>query len=215
MNLRIKHSGFTWLCSSALLALAAAGTAGADELTGPALVSALHRGGYVLVLHHASSPFQKPDKAAADGGNVHMERQLDDAGKQTSIAMGKAIEALDIPIGDVQSSRTFRALQTAKYVGLRNPKPVAELTEGAQGMAADTNKARAAWLRHAVARAPRPGTNTVLITHTPNMVAAFGEQAKGIKAGETMVFHPDGKGGASLIARVPIDVWPQLAAAQR
>jgi phosphohistidine phosphatase SixA len=215
MNARINLLGSKWLWSNALLALAAAGPAGAEQLTGSALVSALQHGGYVLVLHHASSPFEKPGKAAADPDNVNMERQLDEAGKQTSTAMGKAIETLGIPIGDVQSSRTFRAMQTAKYAGLRNPRPVSELTEGKQGMAADKDKARAAWLRHAVARAPRPGTNTVLITHTPNMVAAFGEEAKGIKAGETMVFHPDGNGGTSLVARVTIDKWPQLAAAQR
>ena len=65
------------------------------------------------------------------------------------------------------------------------------------------------------ATVPRAGTNTVLITHTPNITAAFGDKAKDIKAGETMVFQPDGKGGTSLVARVTIDEWPKLAAAQR
>jgi hypothetical protein len=26
-----------------------------------------------------------------------------------------------------------------------------------------------------------------------------------------MVFHPDGKGGADLVARVKVDDWPRLA----
>jgi phosphohistidine phosphatase SixA len=198
-----------------MLALAATGPVGAQKLAGSALVSALRQGGYVLVLRHASSPFETPDKSAADPDNVKLERQLDATGKETSTAMGKAIETLRIPIGEVESSDTFRALQTAKYADLPQPTPVAELTEGTQGMSADTNKARAAWLTHAATVAPRAGTNTVLITHTPNMTAAFGEQAKGIKAGEAMVFQPDGKGGTSLVARVTIEEWPQLAAAQR
>ena len=204
-----------WLCLSATLAFAATGPARSDELAGSTLVSALRHGGYVLVLRHASSPFEVPDKSAADPDNVNLERQLDAAGKETSTAMGKAIKTLGIPIGEVDSSQTFRALQTAKYADLPHPMPVAELSEGKQGMAADADKARAAWLTHAAASVPRAGTNTVLITHTPNMMAAFGDKAKDIKAGEAMVFHPDGKGGTSLAARVTIDEWPQLAATQR
>jgi phosphohistidine phosphatase SixA len=198
-----------------MLALAPTRPADADELAGPALVKALRHGGYVLVMRHASSPFEVPDTPAADPENVNFERQLDAAGKDTSTSMGKALKTLGIPIGEVDSSQTFRALQTAKYADLPQPKPVAELTEGGQGMTADANKARAAWLTHAAATVPRAGTNTVLITHTPNITAAFGDKAKDIKAGETMVFQPDGKGGTSLVARVTIDEWPKLAAAQR
>ena len=198
-----------------MLALAATGSVGAEQLAGSALVNALRHGGYVLVMRHASSPFQAPDKSAADPDNPKLERQLDEAGKETATAMGKAIKTLGIPIGDVESSETFRALQTVKYADFPHPTPVAELTEGNQAMAADTNKAHAAWLTHAATSAPRAGTNTMLITHTPNITAAFGEEAKDIKAGEALVFHPDGKGGTSLVARITIDDWPQLAAAQR
>jgi len=68
------------LCLSAMLALAAIGSARAAELAGSALVSALRHGGYVLVLRHASSPFELPDKSAADPANVNLERQLDATG---------------------------------------------------------------------------------------------------------------------------------------
>ena len=215
MSVAARSPSANWLYVSATVAFAWIGSARAAELSGSALVSALRHGGYVLVMRHASSPFETPDKSAAEPDNVTLERQLDAAGKETAAAMGKAIKSLGIPIGEVDSSDTFRALQTAKLADLSHPKPVAELTEGKQGMSADADKARAAWLTHAAASAPRAGTNTVLITHTPNLMAAFGEKAKDIKAGETMVFQPDGKGGASLLARVPIDEWPRLAAAQR
>lgn len=210
-----KHLRFTGPWLSAMLVLSATGAAGAEQLAGSALVSALRHGGYVLVMRHASSPFQAPDKSAADPDNINLERQLDATGKETATAMGKAIKTLGIPIGEVESSEAFRALQTVKYADLPYAKPVAELTEGNQAMTADTNKAHAAWLTHATTSAPRAGTNTMLITHTPNMTAAFGEEAKDIKAGEAMVFHPDGKGGTSLVARITIDEWPQLAAALR
>jgi phosphohistidine phosphatase SixA len=213
--LRLRPLVAALLGLSALLALALPGPARADQLAGAALVNALRHGGYVLAMRHASSPFEVPDKSAADPDNVKLERQLDAAGKETSTAMGKALKALRIPIGEVASSQTFRALQTVKYADLPHATPVAELTEGAQGMTADENKAHAAWLTHAAASVPRAGTNTVLITHTPNLMAAFGDKAKDIKAGEAMVFQPDGKGGTSLVARVTIDEWPQLAATQK
>ena len=215
MRINARRLSSTSLCLGVIMTLAVTGPTCADELADSALVAALRHGGYVLVLRHASSPFETPDKSAADPDNVNVERQLDAAGKETATAMGKAIKTLGIPIGTVDSSQTFRALQTAKYADLPHPTPIAELTEGKQGMSADADKARAAWLTHAAASMPRAGTNTVLITHTPNMMAAFGERAKDIKAGEAMVFRPDGKGGTSLVARVKIDEWPQLAAAQR
>src|SRR5262245_7142162 len=150
-----RRLGFRWAFLSAMLALGPTVSACADELAGSALVSALRHGGYVLVLRHASSPFEVPDKSAADPDNVNLERQLDTAGKKTSSAMWRALKTLGIPIGEVDSSQTFRALQTVKYAELPHPMPVAELTEGAQGMTADANKARAAWLTHAVASVPR------------------------------------------------------------
>src|SRR5262252_5540857 len=149
MRMDARPLRFSWACLSAMLALGPTVPARAAELAGSALVSALRHGGYVLVLRHASSPFEAPDKSAADPENVSLERQLDAAGKETSTAMGKALKTLGIPIGEVDSSQTFRALQTAKYADLPHPMPVAELTEGAQGMTADANKARAAWLMRA------------------------------------------------------------------
>ncbi|HUO67280.1 MAG TPA: histidine phosphatase family protein, partial [Gammaproteobacteria bacterium] len=100
----------SWLYLSALLAVAPIGLARADELAGSALVSALRHGGYVLAMRHASSPFETPDKSAADPGNANLERQLDATGKETATAMGKAIKTLGIRIGEVDSSDTFRAL---------------------------------------------------------------------------------------------------------
>jgi len=70
----------------------------------------------------------------------------------------------------------------------------------------------AAWLRDKVFEAPPGGTNTVIVTHMPNIVAAFGQAASAIVDGETMVFRPDGRGGAELVARVKVEDWPVLAA---
>src|SRR5712691_9472197 len=41
-----------------------------QQLSGGALVSALRQGGYVLVMRHASSPQQPPDKQSANPENL-------------------------------------------------------------------------------------------------------------------------------------------------
>jgi hypothetical protein len=102
-----------------------AGTALAQDLHGEALVKALQKGGYVLVMRHASSPREVPDKQAANSDNSKPERQLDEVGRNTAIAMGKALRDLKIPIGNVLSSPTYRALETVRLAqfGARKSSP--------------------------------------------------------------------------------------------
>ena len=58
--------------------------------------------------------------------------------------------------------------------------------------------------------APRAGSNTLLVTHAPNMMQAFGQEAPDIADGETLVFRPDGKGAAVLVGRIKMQEWPTL-----
>ena len=99
-----------------------AGTALAQDLHGEALVKALQKGGYVLVMRHASSPREVPDKQAANLDNSKPERQLDEVGRNTAIAMGKALRDLRIPIGNVLSSPTYRALETVRLAKFGAPQ---------------------------------------------------------------------------------------------
>jgi phosphohistidine phosphatase SixA len=191
--------------------LAATATTHAAAVTGAALVDALRQGGCVLVMRHASSPFAPPEKSAADPANVKFERQLDGIGRSTARAMGEALRQLRIPVGEVLSSPTYRALETVRIAALGRPTTHAELDEGAQGMGSGADPRKSAWLRAKVAEQPRAGTNTFIVTHTPNIVDAFGAEARGIAAGETLVFRPGTTGPAQLIARLRIEDWPQLA----
>ncbi|TMJ59748.1 MAG: hypothetical protein E6G81_08315 [Alphaproteobacteria bacterium] len=61
--------------------------------------------------------------------------------------------------------------------------------------------------------APQPGTNTVLITHTPNIVDALGKDWAEVKEGEASIFRP-ANGSYTLVARVQMDDWPRIAAAK-
>jgi phosphohistidine phosphatase SixA len=171
-------------------------------------LKALQQGGYVIVMRHAGSPREAPGQQTANPDNVNRERQLDAEGRASATAMGKALRDLKIPIGEVLSSPTYRALETVKYAKLGEAKPFVELGDNGQSMQGGT-PAQAAWLQKRVAQFPT-GTNTIIVTHFPNLTAAFPQMATGVADGESLVFGPDGKGGATLIARVKIEDWPTL-----
>ena len=178
----------------------------AQQLSGAALVDALQHGGYVLLMRHASSPREAPARQSAEPDNVTLERQLDENGRATAIAMGTALRDLKIPIGDVLTSPTYRALQTVRLAQLRSARTQAELGDGGQSMQAVAD-AQSAWLKKKVTDRPT-GTNTILVTHLPNIAAAFPQWASGLSDGETLVLGSDGHGGTTLVARIKIEEWP-------
>jgi len=194
----------------AVVALGCGSLASGQPLPGPALVKALRDGGYVLVMRHAHAPDAPPSPQDADPGNTTGERQLDAAGQSAARAMGAALRALQLPIGAVWSSPTYRARQTARLAGLPKPKIAEQLGDNGHSMQAAASD-RADWLRALADRRPRTGTDTVVVTQYPNIKAAFGEEAAEMKDGEALVLRP-ARSGPRLVARVTMDRWPQLAA---
>ena len=179
----------------------------AQTLAGPALVKALQTGGYVIVMRHASSPRDVPDKQTANPDNLTLERQLDQKGRATATAMGDALRRLKIPVGEVAASAAYRARETARLAGFASPRVINELGEANQSMQA-ASRVQAEWLQKRVA-AFAAGTNTLLVTHSPNIAGAFPEFAS-VADGEALVFGPDGKGGALVVSRIKIEDWPTL-----
>jgi phosphohistidine phosphatase SixA len=207
----------------------------AQALSGASLVNALRSGGYVIVMRHASSPRETPDKQTANPDNVKLERQLDSAGRAAATAMGQALHDLrdtcgverlllspaqppptamgqalhdlKIPIGEVLTSPTYRAMETVRLAQLPNSRPHEELGDGGQSMQGASD-AQAAWLRNTVSRAPK-GTNTIIVTHMPNIARAF-PQWGAVADGEAVVLRPDGQGGGTVVGRIKIDEWPRL-----
>lgn len=180
----------------------------AQMLDGSMLVAALRKGGHVIVMRHARSPGQPPAGSALHPDNVGGERQLDEAGRAAATAMGDAIRELRVPIGDVLTSPTFRARETARYAGFANGHAYDELGDGGASMK-QADDARAEWLRRKAGERPAAGANTLIVTHQPNIARAFPDAAN-VAEGEALVFEPDGKGNARLVARVPIDRWSSL-----
>jgi phosphohistidine phosphatase SixA len=176
------------------------------------LAAALQRGGYVILMRHASSPGGTPDAAHAEADNPRLERQLDGQGRAAARAMGEAMRRLNIPIGQVLSSPAYRALETVRFAKLGQPTTLTELGQPDQAMTVEDKEARAAWLKARAATQPAPGTNTLIVTHYPNIAEAFPHESAGLSEGEALIFRPHGNGRTSLIAHVKIDEWPTLAA---
>jgi phosphohistidine phosphatase SixA len=172
--------------------------------------AALRAGGYVLVMRHAHSPREAPIPARAHRDNGTLERQLDEEGQATAVAMGTAVRSLGIPIGEILTSPTFRALQTARALDLGAARAVEELGDGGNNMQPDAEGKRSAWLRAKAVEPPPEGTNVLLITHSPNLRGAFGDAAAQMADGETLIVRPEG-GRAVVVGRVGIDDWPSLA----
>jgi phosphohistidine phosphatase SixA len=193
--------------------LIAVATAHGDSLSGKDLLAALRTGGYVILMRHASSPRTPPDPAEANADNVQHERQLDEVGRSSARAMGDALRRLKIPIGQVLSSPTYRALETVKIAQLGQATTFPQLGDSGQSMLADTSGTRAAWVKAKAAELPMSGKNTVIVTHFPNIMEAYPQTAAGLADGEALVLHPDGQGRAPIVARVKIDQWPRLDAA--
>lgn len=184
-------------------------TAHAETLAGNALVKALQNGGYVIVMRHASSPRDPPSKEKAEPDNTTPERQLDDMGRNTATAMGKALRELKIPVGEVWSSPTYRARETVKLAGLGTAKTAPELGDRGKSMQGLT-EAEFDWLRKKATTLPKTSANTFIVTHVPNIAGAFKIDGSSLSDGEALIFKPDGKGGTEGVARVRIEEWSHL-----
>lgn len=176
---------------------------GAQTLAGASLVEALQQGGLVLVMRHTNSPRELPDAATANPDNVNRERQLDEKGRRDATVIREALRRLQVPVSEVLSSPTYRALETARLAGLDNVTVQEEL--GNEGMA-DSRAQYAEWLRAQAAYQPDTG-NRVFITHGPNISAAFPDNAQGLEEGDTLVIDPDGDDGAEVVATIKSADW--------
>jgi len=166
----------------------------------------LRGGGYVIVFRHGATHADQADTDPLNLDNGAKQRQLNDKGRADAKAAGEAIRGAAITIGTSYSSRFVRAVETARLIGGKEPHTTLDISEGGLVVTPNENNRRTQALRALVATAPDPGTNTLIVTHKPNILDAFGKDWFEIKEGEASIFKPEGTGFA-LIARVQIGQW--------
>ena len=210
-TLDISRRAITALAASiglfAILAMAAPDLAPADDGD---LVQVLRGGGLVIVVRHGATFPDKADTDPLNFDNIAGQRNLNDKGKMLAKAFGDALREVGVPIGTVYTSKYNRAYETAVLAGFKNIVKTPDLTEGGLVVSPNENNRRAEALRKMLTVVPKGGTNSVLITHQPNIIAALGKDWFDVKEGEASIFRPE-NGSYTLVARVQMDEWPRIA----
>ena len=195
---------------SAVISLAAPISAAADDID---VANALRAGGLVIVVRHGATFPDQADTDPLHPDNIAAQRNLNDKGKALAKAFGDALRQIGAPVGKVYTSLFNRAYETAVLAGFTDIEKTADLTEGGLVVSPNENNRRAEAFRKMLGVAPKAGTDTVIITHKPNIVDALGKDWFEVKEGEASIFRPE-NGSYHLIARVQMDEWPRLAAAK-
>src|SRR5882762_1884489 len=169
------------------------------------VAKALRAGGNVIVVRHGATHPDQADTDPLNLDNVAKQRQLNDKGRADAKAVGEIFQSAGIPIGKVYSSRFFRAVETARLIGGKEPETTLDVTEGGQVVSPNENNRRTQAMRRMAGTPPAAGTNTLIVSHKPNIVDAFGKDWFEIREGEASIFKPDDGGKYSLVGRVQID----------
>ena len=177
------------------------------------IAQALRAGDLVIVVRHGDTFPDQADTDPLNFDNIAAQRNLNDKGKALAKAFGDALRQAQVPIGKVYTSKYNRAYETAVIAGFKDIEKTTDLTEGGLIVSPNENGRRAEAFRKMLATPPKAHTNTILITHQPNIVAALGKDWFDVKEGEASIFRP-ADGSYKLIARVQMDEWPRIAAAK-
>ena len=165
------------------------------ERKGTALVDALQRGGLVLYMRHTET-----GKITTDC----TESNLSAVGEGQAVKIGEALRSLKIPFDIRESSESCRVQDTARLLGIGPFATSEDLSPGPKRADHEVHAARTRRL----ATMPPPKTNALFIGH---MQAGTNERERlFLEIGETIVFRPDGKGAADVVARLKWSDWEGL-----
>ena len=173
----------------------------------------LRAGGFIIVVRHGATFPDRADTDPLNFGNVAAQRNLNDKGKVLAKAFGDAVRRVGIPVGKVYTSKYNRAYETAVIAGFKDIEKTADLTEGGLVVSPNEVNRRIEAFHKMLGTAPQPGTNTILITHKPNIVDGLGKDWFDVKEGEASLFRPE-NGSYKLVVRVQMEEWPYIAAAK-
>jgi broad specificity phosphatase PhoE len=190
-----------------MIVLLAAGPGMGQDVPTAEILKLLKAGGYVIVVRHGATYADQADTDPLNLDNVAKQRQLNDKGRADARALGEALRAASVPLGKVYASRFQRAVETARLIAGTDPQTTADVSEGGQVVTPTENARRAQALRALIGATPTGGTNTLIVTHKPNILDALGKDWFDVREGETSVFKPDGSGKYELVGRVQIGQW--------
>jgi phosphohistidine phosphatase SixA len=173
-----------------------------EDAKNRAIVKDLRQGGYVIFLRHAKTDWSQKDVEPFDFSTCDGQRNLSADGRAQASRIGEAYRELGIPVARVISSPFCRCRDTAALAfgdytiedDLQHI-PYSETREA---------RKRMEYLRDRVsemlAQVPPPGTNIVLVGHSPNLFPII--DIRSLPEGNSVVFKPDGEGSSELIGMI-------------
>lgn len=168
------------------------------RLQGAALVRALRAGGLVIYFRHTATDFSKNDAEMRSFDDCERQRPLNDQGRREAREIGRRIDALRLPVGDVLASPMCRTMEHATLM-LGRAAPTQAMRERTQGDFVG--------LRRLLAAAVPAGTNRWMVGHgTPFRTVAG---APHLAEGEAAVLRPLGDGWI-VLARLTVADWTTL-----
>ena len=170
------------------------------------LVERLRRGGHVLAFRHAATDFSTTD-TTRDLRDCSRQRNLNAEGRRQARSVGRAFRRLAIPVGRVLASPFCRTRGTASlaFGRFRSSRALLSAEFFLDDAAEERQPAR---LRRLLAARPRPGTNTILVSHSFAIGDATGQS---LAEGEAVIVAPGrGARGFEIVSRVEAERWARL-----
>jgi broad specificity phosphatase PhoE len=165
---------------------------------GPARVlAALRGGGHILACRHAITDRSGGRRGPVEFNDRSTQRNLSAAGEEQARRLGRAIAALEIPIGEVDASPYARTMETAQLAfGRATPDRMLYGSRSADAF------------RERFNRKPSEG-NAVLMTHQGILRSVLGYREPG--EGDCIVLRPTSD-GPQVVSNVTVPEWERLAA---
>jgi broad specificity phosphatase PhoE len=188
----------------------------ADAQQPPITRGSLASGGHVIVLRHGATDDSQRDVYPFKFDDLSAQRLLSEKGRDTARQIGSDLGKIGIPIGQVFTSRLNRAIETGTLISRANVVAEDALTDSGAGNPSSmanpsgNNFQAGRGVRRIVDRAPRSGTNTLVVTHKTNIADAFGKEYADIREGEAIVLSYSPDRPAIIIGRVQASEWGTL-----
>ena len=203
----VLHCSIAALCSAALgTALSAERNALPDPAAAIApagLAEALRRGGFTLYFRHTATDFSQPDRDDDALADCSRQRNLSEQGRREARAVGEAMRAMKLPLGEVVASPYCRTMETARLIAGR-----ATASRDVRGHATPRGKPDYSALERLLATPPAEATLRIVAGHGNPFIDIAGPPR--LDEGEAAVIRGDGRRW-TIVARIKVAAWAGLA----
>jgi histidine phosphatase superfamily protein (branch 1) len=188
---------------------------GAQDAT---LLTSLKQGGYIIFFRHAATDWGQRDEMGTDFESRALQRNLSEAGKAEAAAIGKAFQALAVPIDSVFASPMWRCRDTAEIAFGRHQTRMELFGKGpvVQGTAVTAPPEGTSYRQMRVkmlATAPNPGFNRVLVGQQDPIIPLIpGLHRDELREGDALLIKPLGGGKYKVVYQMTPADWARLAA---